>query len=982
MLNLGTSRTPAFTTAFRWLLLLAAVSIFGFWWIYREIAPSPYDTLWLRVLIASPFLIISGGTFFSEWVRTRVWWLSLGAGALMNVYFSSLAVLSGLGPAWTIGVLTATSASVLGLASYARHAQDVMVATSVNLVALAIPLFVLGADALNATLILAFVGVLTTLISIAAVAQVRTRQAYRAQRDAAAAKTRMLRTIIDALPAVVFATDLDGRLFLQSALGAEEDTGEGMVGKTVFDLYPEEQAVQYQAHDQIVLETGEPYTHEHLFVTPSGNELICQTTKVPLLDGDGEVSGIVGISYDVTKQKEIEEEIRQAKDAAEAREKEVEAKQVLLRTVVDTIPDTIYVMNRQGRFVLRNAAAVRTHGGIGGTADESVHDLFPTEVADELLAVDLEVMETGESLVGYDYENPTPDGEVRNYSVTRVPLRSPSDEVIGLVGTIRDVTEQKAASAALVEAKEAAELATRAKSEFLANMSHEIRTPMNGVIGMTSLLMDTALDREQRDFVETIRTSGDALLTIINDILDFSKIEAGMLDLEEQPFDLRQTVESALDLVAQAAADKHVELAYMIEDGVSAAVVGDVTRVRQVLVNLLSNAVKFTEKGSVCVRVHADPSDASEGDRTQLTFAVEDTGIGIAPEKLDAVFESFSQADSSTTRQFGGTGLGLTICTRLVEMMGGEISVESEVGVGSTFRFTVSVAVAASERRVFLQAEQPVLQGRRVLIVDDNAVNREILARMAQRWHMVPDAVVSGSDGLAAVDQAQKSGNAYDLVLLDMQMPDMDGISVAEALAQREATPVMVMLTSINRDAALRENAQKAGVHAVLYKPTKPSQLYDVLIEAFGDQPVHAESGPTAWIARPRQLETAPPSASLRVLLAEDNLVNQKVAVRMLDRLGYRVDVVANGVEAVDAVHRQRYDVVLMDVQMPEMDGLEATRQIRSLDVPQPYIIALTANAMEGDREECLDAGADGYVPKPVSMKGLEEAIGGARETA
>ncbi|WP_420455349.1 PAS domain S-box protein [Rubrivirga sp.] len=826
-----------------------------------------------------------------------------------------------------------------------------------------------------------------------------------AQKDAAERQERLLRTVIDTIPDMIFATDRDGRCVLRNLADTRAigyDDPEGTLGLTVFDTVGDGRAQALWDADRAVMETGEPRIGGEDRVVVDGRERIYHSAKVPLR-GDGDaIVGLVGIVRDVTEQKEVEAAIVAAKEAAEAREAEMESQRQLLRTVIDTIPDHIYVKDAQGRATLRNLASARSLGydrpedAVGLTdadADES-------EASRAILADDLHVVRTGEPIRNKEER----DSEGGWLLTTKVALRDGHGEIVGLVGVSRDITMQREAKAALVEAKEAAEAAreaaeasTRAKSEFLANMSHEIRTPMNGVIGMTSLLLDTALDIDQRDFVETIRTSGDALLTIINDILDFSKIEAGMLALEVHPFEVRTAVESALDLVAQASAEKGVELAYLVEDGVPRAVLGDATRVRQVLVNLLSNAVKFTPSGSVCVRVEADPAEPSAGTMCRVRFAVEDTGIGIAPDKLGLVFESFSQADASTTRQYGGTGLGLTICQSLVAMMGGEMSVESveapAPGHGSTFRFSVAVEVAPSERQVFQRRDQPALAGRRVLVVDDNAVNREILTRLSARWRMAPDAVGSGAEAVVAWSRAAERGRPYDLVLLDMQMPEMDGLATARALRALapDTSPVVVMLTSIHRDGALVEDAQAAGVATLLYKPTKPSQLYDALVDVFNGRPAAEAASetstatpseeapadrPTAWVARPS------PGPGLRVLVAEDNAVNQKVAVRLLGRLGLTADVVADGAEAVAEVERRArlgegYDVVFMDVQMPVMDGLAATRAIRASATvtDQPTIIALTANAMEGDREGCLGAGCDDYLSKPVQLDAIRTAL-------
>ena len=561
------------------------------------------------------------------------------------------------------------------------------------------------------------------------------------------------------------------------------------------------------------------------------------------------------------------------------------------------------------------------------------------------------------------------DGKQRNIFMHFRIVKDAEGRTIRTYGTNQDITERKRMEESLKQAKEAAEMAASAKSEFLATMSHEIRTPMNGVIGMTGLLLDTRLTPEQMEYVETIRISGESLLTIINDILDFSKIESGRMELEEQPFNLRSCMEDALDLLSAKAFTKKLELLGSIDADVPEYILGDVTRLRQILVNLIGNAVKFTSQGEVVASVHQVP-----GQEDRLLFKVRDTGIGIPADRMHRLFKSFSQIDSSTTRHFGGTGLGLAISKQLAELMGGKMWAESEPGQGSTFLFEIQApAVALEEAEEHKVIDVSQVQGKRVLIVDDNPTNCRILVQQCRKWGLEAQAVPGGEEALTLM----KREPPFDLGILDMQMPGMDGIDLALAIRSLEngGNLPLIMLSSVGKPEQRKSDLQVTRFKSFLSKPVKQLRLYRAILEALNASEWQGEmKDASADFVLDHDLGSRKP---LRIMVAEDNPVNQRLALRVLEKLGFRADAVGNGLEAIESLARQLYDVIFMDVQMPEMDGLEATQRIRQnfAKEDQPMIIAMTANAMTGDRERCMEAGMDAYISKPIRFGEIQAIL-------
>lgn len=697
----------------------------------------------------------------------------------------------------------------------------------------------------------------------------------------------------------------------------------------------------------------------------------------PLYDKQDKLLGRLIIVHDITERKQAEERIK------------------ILSQALEYSPAPIVLMNCDGNIEFTNPSFSLLYGF---STEESLGQK-PNDLLDSgIYSKDFydEMWSTITVWGNWQGElcNRAKSGTLIWAFVTISPIKNEQSEISHFVAVHIDITENKKLIGKLEDAKMVAEAATLAKSEFLANMSHEIRTPMNAIIGMTSLLMDTKLNPEQHNFADVIRSSGDTLLNLINDILDFSKIEAGKLQLEYAPFDLRTCVEEAIDLVSMRAGEKKLELAYQIAPETPEFVAGDLSRLRQILVNLFSNAIKFTEKGEVFLSVSSEeilvvPDEENDQNESpfgiqklnplapihRLHFSVQDTGIGIAQDKMEYLFQSFTQLDTSTTRKYGGTGLGLSISKQLCEMMGGSIWVESEgiAGRGSTFHFTVVVEVRENRRTPLFGVERPLFDGRHVLIVDDNETNRTIIKHYIESWNMVPHLASSAAEALHFLAQWEGGGKELDLILVDMHMPDMDGIDLAHSIRKQSTyhTLPLIMITSLGYN----QPDDISGLFTqCVNKPIKPSLLFDALAGALsGEQVVSRGRRKTDTQYNPDMARQHP----LHLLLAEDNTINQQVITRQLERLGYRIDIAANGLEVLQSLRRQNYDAILMDVHMPEMDGLETTRRICEewTAAERPRIIALTANAMAGDREICLAAGMNDYISKPVQIQELVRAL-------
>lgn len=781
-------------------------------------------------------------------------------------------------------------------------------------------------------------------------------------------------SLVETLPLAMLRKDLDGRFTFANRLlsDAFKRPAEEIMGKSDHDFFPRELAEKYRADDRRVMETRCNFETTEEFQTPTGEQRYTHVVKSPVYDTAGNLVGIQGIFSDVTEKERAERELVLTK--------------ARLQAVLDAATQVAIISTDvDGLINLFNTGAERMLGytteEMLGRSPEVFHLSEEVQVRGEELS-----REFGHPIRGFDvfvayarrgdhdereWTYVRKDGSHIRVMLSVTSKRDSDGHANGFLGIATDISARHRAEAELLKAKDAAEAANRAKSDFLANMSHEIRTPLNAIIGMTELVRDTDLNTTQREYLAMVQESGESLLSVINDILDFSKIEAGKLSLERVSFNLREMLGDTMKSLALRAHRKRLELACHVAHGVPAAVEGDPHRLRQIVVNLVGNAIKFTERGEVVLDVDAE---CASGDELILHFRVTDTGIGISADQMHTIFEAFEQADTSTTRRYGGTGLGLAISSRLVELMQGRIWVESELNCGSTFHFLTKFSMSSPEAEARESTiYPPMLHGLRVLIVDDNATNRRILIEILTNWQMTPVAVSCVTDAISELRKMSIEGHPYAMVLTDANMPDVDGFELARQIHENPilCRSMVMMLTSGDRPGDINR-CGKLGVAAYLVKPIKQSELLDAILVAVGGQSSLTGSLDKSLSAARKA------SQPKSVLLAEDSLINQKLAIGLLEKWGHRVTVANDGQEAVNLSGRYSFDLALMDVQMPEMDGLDATRAIRRREILTGVhlpILAMTAHAMKGDRERCLAAGMDDYLMKPIRAEQLFQAI-------
>jgi PAS domain S-box-containing protein len=798
--------------------------------------------------------------------------------------------------------------------------------------------------------------------------------------EALSKERAILRSLIDNVPNFLYVKDTQAKFVvanLHCALQLGFKTTDELLGKSDFDIYPQHLAAGYYEDDQNIIRTEQPLlNYEEVVIDHRGHARHILSTKLPIRDKDGRVTGLAGVGIDITEQKHADAELRESRE--------------LFMLLLDSIPEGIYGIDKRGNCTFCNpsCAGLLGYEGAAQLLGKNMHVVMHHTRADgtHYPVEECHIYEAFRRSQGTHIDDEVLwrcDGTSFPAEYWSYPMLRDGN-VIGTVVTFVDISQRKQAELVLREAREAAEAANRAKSEFLANMSHEIRTPMNGIVGMTELALDTELNHEQRGYLNLVKSSSESLLVLLNDILDFSKIEAGKLDMEIIEFSLRDCLDDAMKAMSMRAHQKGLELACHILPDVPDALRGDPTRLRQIVTNLIGNAIKFTSQGEVVMRVE---TQEETGNQTTLHFSVRDTGLGIPLEKQATIFEAFTQADNSTTRKYGGTGLGLSICLRLLEKMNGRIWLESEPAQGSTFHFTARFELQKAFSGKPASGGQETLHGLSVLIVDDNATNRQILTEMLAGWEMKTVEADGGHSALALLKQAHTEGRPFSLVLLDAQMPEVDGFQVAKQMNQDPelSSSVSIMLTSagFRGDAA---RCRELGIQAYLPKPIKHSDLLQAIqtvLNPAGDTDSGKPSNSPPKPEQPALVTThslREGRKHLNILLAEDNHVNQVVAVRLLQKRGHTVVLVETGEAVLEASRSGSFDLILMDVQMPEMDGLEATGRIRENEKAtgkHTPIVAMTAHAMVGDRERCLAAGMDGYISKPLSVKELFETIEG-----